>query len=100
MDIVVRTELCPHANTHAHNKACTPLLVPSEAPRPRGSALTTTNARLQTQVRCAADPTLKLGGKYFMDCAEAGTSGPGMDMAAAARLWKVSEELTGASFGV
>jgi len=55
-----------------------------------------------TQVRLAADPELKgkLGGNFFMDCAEAGTSGPGRDMVAAARLWKISEELTGRPFVV
>jgi hypothetical protein len=55
-----------------------------------------------TQVQCAADPALKgkLGGNFFSDCAETGTSGPGKDMAAAARLWKVSEELTGRPFSI
>jgi hypothetical protein len=55
-----------------------------------------------TQVRCAADPALKgrLGGNFFSDCAESATSGPGNDMVAAARLWKVSEELTGRAFGI
>jgi len=55
-----------------------------------------------TQVECAADPALKgkLGGNFFSDCAETGTSGPGKDIAAAGRLWKVSEELTGRSFAI
>lgn len=55
-----------------------------------------------TQVRCAADPALKgrLGGNFFSDCAESATSGPGRDMAAAAKLWQVSEELTGGAFVV
>jgi hypothetical protein len=56
-----------------------------------------------TQVRLAADPELKgkLGCNFFMDCAEAGTSGPGRDMVAAARLWKISEQsVTGRPFVV
>jgi len=55
-----------------------------------------------TQVRCAADPKLKgkLTGNFYSDCAEGTTSGPSQDMAAAAHLWKVSEELTGRPFTV
>jgi NAD(P)-dependent dehydrogenase (short-subunit alcohol dehydrogenase family) len=47
-------------------------------------------------IRVASDPALeKTSGKYFKEMVEAQTSKASYDREAAARLWRVSEELTG-----
>ena len=79
--------------------AASPITVPLMLPFVAGALYTTKSIPQgsMTQVRCAADPELKgkLHGQFFSDCEEASTSGPGRDMVAAERLWKISEELTG-----
>lgn len=50
----------------------------------------------QTSIYLAVDPGLEgVTGKYFKDCAIATPSKAAMDEEAAARLWKVSEEMVG-----
>mmetsp|Transcript_7316 Transcript_7316/g.17831 ORF Transcript_7316/g.17831 Transcript_7316/m.17831 type:complete len:143 (-) Transcript_7316:1594-2022(-) len=72
----------------------TPLLIPgiyaSRSPE-RGA---------QTQIYCAAEPTLQgtAGGEYFEDCHISTPSKDARDRQMAARLWEVSEKLTGASW--
>lgn len=50
----------------------------------------------QTSIFLAVDPELEnVTGKYFSDCAIANESKAGKDDEAAARLWKISEEMVG-----
>ena len=50
----------------------------------------------RTSIYVATSPTLEgVTGKYFANCKEAKSSAESTDLAAASRLWKVSEEMTG-----
>ncbi|KAK3774917.1 hypothetical protein RRG08_007274 [Elysia crispata] len=53
----------------------------------------------QTSIRLAVDPALEtVSGKYFSDCKETKTSAAAQDVAAAKRLWEVSEKTTNSKY--
>lgn len=67
----------------------------------QGYFMTPATKAAQTQLSLAADPALgraSAGGKYFVDGKPAECSKAAADPEAAARLWAVSEELTGIRF--
>lgn len=67
----------------------------------QGFFMTPAAKAAQTQLALAADPALgkaAAGGKYFVDGKVSAPSKQAADADAAARLWAVSEELTGVTF--
>jgi len=88
---VVKTELTRHKNG-SWSAAAANLIYAILSP-----ALKSPQAGAQTSIFCAVDKSLDgVSGLYFVDCAQGKVGKQGLDMEAAARLWKESERMVAA----
>ena len=73
----------------------------SDLQQVQGFFMTPATKAAATQLMLVADPALdrtKAGGKYFVDGKPTAPSKEASDAATAARLWEMSEQMTGITF--